>query len=710
MRSRRAPAQRAVSPPRPDPDDDVLAPDSGESDEDEDFDLAPNSGDDYIPSGNPTASVPPTLRSRRSREPSAPSPSPAQDEPSATPKSKRRRRTVDKGRARDSPRVSLTEFGASRVGEFLDNAAGDRRDVPMQPPSPALSASAQASPSRPTGMSNESGEALAAAPRLVVTSPRTDPAFPTQSPSAAYPPSSLLPPFNLAPSTTGPLPRIDLLGARPPTASGRPAASSSAPSIFNALPTRPTSRPSPLNPSFSLPPPPPRQAPPPTTFLPRGPPPVSAASLAPPAPTSYVPATASATTAQAATAPPFVVMTAEAVDRFLEATRDRTQGHADPGRVMLSGAHDSFRARAPPPTTFVALDAQSIAFPRTLIAIMEGGCRRYFPLSMLSYKACAEPSKAAKAGATTLSWNESGVLETKETDLEDAKEKDISYFDFTEASLLFPQLIRQHFRESVDVVGGPVAAAHADAFEAHYDYIRKRLDLKQNFDIWVQYDAEIRNRWTNRENFSPAFFQESIFNRLLMQSRLSCRQPFPGTAPTVPTTQPLSASRRWRSWPPWSLPPAVTADATTEIGPQTGGPFGRRRTALPPQAAAFSAAVETTRPANVTTNHAGSRKDATASTPGTIPSTALPIISRAVATTARPTAVMRTPAPSAAPAPTAPRLAPESDVFPIVTPLRAQAWRHYLEAAGALHEFDDIPLEPHPAFSATSRTPSAKFS
>ncbi|KAJ7223435.1 hypothetical protein GGX14DRAFT_387753 [Mycena pura] len=499
-----------------------------------------NSDDDYVPTG-PTITITHPSRPRRPREPSAPTTPTA---PNATPKSKRRRRAEKgKGKAVESPR--LTDFAPAAIGSLVDDTSAPQ-DEPMGSPSsrphtasnfpqaPALPhAPAPSSSHVPSDASNAPASAhLARAyPSTSVLSPISS--FlrpPPASNSPLLPPVTLAPPPRIVLSNTGTSRVSPLFPLASTFASLAPPTISSQPSPLN--PPAPTfagpSAPPAPNPSgqvpLAFPPPtttstsghaPPATAQPPTAYVPPtalpsapAPPPVAVllptqALLAPPLPA----------VATGSSAPPFVVMTNEGLEKIISAL-----AQPQPGRVPLSGASDSFKDRALPPTSFVQLDPQSTTFPRTLVNIMEAGCRRYFPLTLLNYRACADPSKAAKAGDRIVSLSAAGGIESRETDLDDARENEISPFDFFEGSILFPDLIRKHFRESPTVVGGPVAAAFADTFEKHYEHIRKRVDLKELFDVYVAYDVEIRKRWTAREEFNPAFFQEGIFTRLLMKS------------------------------------------------------------------------------------------------------------------------------------------------------------------------------------------------
>ncbi|KAJ7253508.1 hypothetical protein C8J57DRAFT_1519233 [Mycena rebaudengoi] len=323
MSRRRNLALAPPSPELPEASGDVLAPNS-DSDDDE-VDLEPNSGDDYVPPSATVNPVPLTLRSRRPREPSAPATT--SKGPATTPKSKRRRRDdTGKAKAVASPGPNLADIDVQQLGSLVDGVATGHADSHMESPSPVrpLASRSSQDPVRHLGEA-----ATTSAPTLVVTSPRTaeprgSPARP-ENPPPVPPiagPSSLLPPF--IPTPPSALPPVSLRGSRPQTtaspffptaASSFPNASSSSSSLFAPRPSSAglPARPSPLNPlAASIP------------IRPTAPP-------APPAaPAPFTAPMAGPTNAQAApaatpSASPFIIMTEDGLDKIIKAMREQNQ-------------------------------------------------------------------------------------------------------------------------------------------------------------------------------------------------------------------------------------------------------------------------------------------------------------------------------------------------------------------------------------------------
>lgn len=187
-------------------------------------------------------------------------------------------------------------------------------------------------------------------------------------------------------------------------------------------------------------------------------------------------------------------------------------------KVVMSGAPAEKLYRSAPPVNFVELDPNVLVYPRTIVKILENGWDKPFPLTSITYRQCGTAALAAPREDEALHLTADGLVEIRSTTIDSSLQSSISRSDFEEAYAILPGMLRRHLRTGPDVIGGPPAVLIGDAFEAHFDNMRRRLDFSSNFKCYVEYDIRVRQRYQAArpdELFNPAFFQQRIWDDIM---------------------------------------------------------------------------------------------------------------------------------------------------------------------------------------------------
>lgn len=164
---------------------------------------------------------------------------------------------------------------------------------------------------------------------------------------------------------------------------------------------------------------------------------------------------------------------------------------------------------------FVELSPHTLPFPSVAVRIMEMGLGDYIPLTSLTNRACEFISRRSSHYKDVIKVVKD-FLRVSGNFIDDSKEPWMPMTDWLEASGRFVELIRVHFQGPLGDIS--LREPLALAFEAHFTHIRLRMSTQPG--LALAYDIRIWRTCITKK-FSPAFFQEKLWNAMVVEYTLN---------------------------------------------------------------------------------------------------------------------------------------------------------------------------------------------
>ncbi len=157
-----------------------------------------------------------------------------------------------------------------------------------------------------------------------------------------------------------------------------------------------------------------------------------------------------------------------------------------------------------------------MTIPPAVANILAQGWTQYIPLTALTHKGHKLSTLTQSGADLQIMLDLSGQVYTSPSIINFSKETKMKLLQWQSASTLFVEAIQKHLWASGDPSpGGPNARAIALSWVAHFNNIKGRPNIEDNWEVLQAYNIAI---WTNYvtglDSFDLAVFQRLVYQDL----------------------------------------------------------------------------------------------------------------------------------------------------------------------------------------------------